>query len=454
MNISVTDISESQKKLRVQIPASTVQKEVERKYRDMAKRIKIKGFRPGKAPRSIIKSYYGKSVEHELSSQFIQESFPEALKQTDLKPLTQADVGESQFEEDGSFSYTAMVDICPPFELPDYKGLKLYKSPVEITEEQVEAELERLRQGHAQLRAVEAARPIREGDVAVIDFTPSVEGKVFEKGKTQDFMAEVGKGTLHPDFDKHLLGHSSGESFSFDLDYAENTPTPEIAGKRVRFDVTVKEIKEKEVPELNDEFAQSLGAANFETLDALREQIRKNLIEREEARISGGLGEQIIEKLTRQTRFEISPRVIEREADRMAENLKYQFERQGIPFNTERFNSPEVRAGYRVQAEKNIRTRLVLDRIAEAELIVLSEEEKEEVYREVGRPYGMDAEKVKREYGDSAIVEQSRENKLEEKVLNFLKDEAVYLDKPEEAQEPAPPEDAEKPEAKSPGQEK
>ena len=147
----------------MEIPESRVAEEFDKKYRDLAKKSKIKGFRPGKVPRSIIKSYYGKAVEHEVSSQFIQETFPEALKETDLKPLTQADVSESHFEENGSFSYTALVDICPPFELPVYKGLKIHKPPVEVTDEQIQAELDRLRPEPCRSFArLKSERPIRK----------------------------------------------------------------------------------------------------------------------------------------------------------------------------------------------------------------------------------------------------------------------------------------------------
>ncbi len=436
MNVSLTDVSPSQKKMRVEIPESQVAEEFNKKYRDLAKKSKIKGFRPGKVPLSIIKSYYGKAVEHEVSTHFIEETFGEALKETDLKPLTQADVSESHFEEGGAFTYTALVDICPPFELPVYKALEIHKPAVDITDEQIQAELEKLVQSHAQLRTVESDRPVREGDVAIVDFTPIVGGHVFEKGKTQDFMAEVGKGSLHPDFDKHLLGHKPGESFSFELDYPEDASTPELAGKRVRFDLTIKERKDKEVPELNDEFAQSLGSGELETLDALRDEYRKRLREREEHRASQSVREQIIRKILSEVDFEISPRVIEREADRMLQNLKHQFESQGLQFNTDALNSQEYRTGSKLQAEKEIRTKLVLDKIAEAEGIVLDPEDEEQVFRDIAAAYRMDPEKVKREFGDSAIVEKERERKLEDKVFKFIENEAVFVDTPEEAGEP------------------
>jgi trigger factor len=339
-----------------------------------------------------------------------------------------------------------LVDICPPFELPVYKGLKVHKPAVDISDEQIQAELGKLVQSHAQLRAVESERPIREGDVAIVDFTPIVGGRVFEKGKTRDFMAEIGKGSLHPDFDKHLLGHKQAESISFDLDYPEDASTPELAGKRVRFDLTIKELKEKEVPELNDEFAQSLGSGQFETLDALRDEIHNKLREREDQRASQSVRDQIVRKILSEVEFEVSPRVIEREADRMLENLKHQFASQGLKFDTVALDSHEYRTGSKLQAEKDIRTKLVLDRIAEVEAIALDPEEEEQVFRDIAAAYRMDPEKVKDEFGDSAIVEKEKERKLEDKVLKFIESEAVIVDTPEEAKEPETEPKVEEPE--------
>ncbi len=446
MNVSLTEISPSQKKIRVEIPGSRVTEELEKKYRDLAKKSKIKGFRPGKAPLSIIKSYYGKTVEHEVSSQFIQDTFEDALKESDLKPLTLADISESHFEEGGAFTYTAVVDICPPFELPDYKGLKIHKPAVEVTDEQIQGELDKLVQSHSQLRALESDRPIREGDVAIVDFVPFVEGRVFEKGKTNDYMAEVGKGGLHPDFDKHLLGRRPGESFSFELHYPEDASSSELAGKSVRFDLTIKELKEKEVPELNDEFAQSIGSGQFQTLEALRQEFRQKLLEREEQSASRNVRDQILRKILGKVQFEISPRVIEREADRILQNLKHQFESQRLKFDADTLNTSEYRTGARLQAEQDIRTGLVIARIAEAEAISLDSEDEEQVFRDVAAAYRIDLAKVQSEYRDSAIVERAKEGKLQDKVLKFIESEAVFVGTPEEAKEPEADPRAEEPE--------
>jgi trigger factor len=434
MNVSVVDISENQKKLQVEIPASRVQEELEGRYRELAKQVKIKGFRPGKIPKSILKSYYGKALEGEVSSQLIQESFPEALREADLKPLVEADVNETNFDDNGAFTYTAIIDVCPPLEIDGYKGLQLQRQPVQVAEEQEQAELDRILDQHSQLRTIEEERPVKEGDVAVIDFTPSVDGEIFDRGKAQDYMLEIGKQTIHPEFDNHVVGQEVGKPFSFELDYPEDAPTPEIQGKRVRFEVEVKEIKEKVRPELDDEFAKEAG--KFESLDELKQSIRERLTKREEDRISTEVRQQIVDQLLTMTTFELSSKVIDREVDRMVGMLQHQFESQGLKIDTSRLNTAEIRAEYRPQAEKNLRRRLILEQIAKQENIELTEEDKEQIYAEVARFARMDIEKVKREYADSSIIEQSSESKIQDKVLKLLEDSAVYTEASQEEKSP------------------
>jgi len=224
MNINVVDLSTHQKKLHVQVPPEEVRQDWKKKYRQIAKNVRIRGFRPGRVPRSILKSYYGKTVEKEVSSEFIQNTFPQALRDANLQPLIEADVDDMQFSEDGGFTYSAVVDVCPAFRVDGHRGIEIYRPPVQVTQEQLDTEMERLRRQHAQIRTLEADRPIREGDIVLVGFYPLVDGKIFKKGETRDYMMEVGKNALHPDFDRHLIDHWPGESFSFELDYPEDAP--------------------------------------------------------------------------------------------------------------------------------------------------------------------------------------------------------------------------------------
>jgi trigger factor len=432
MNVSVVDLSANQKKLQVEIPSKRVQGELEKRYRELAKQAKIKGFRPGKVPRTILKSYYGKSVEGEVSSQFIQDTFADALREADLKPLVEAEVGEMHFEDSGSFVYEAVVDVCPPFELEGYKGLEVVRKPARVTEDQVQAELERIREQHAELRTVEPDRPIAMGDNVLIDFTPSVDGVVFQKGVATDHMLEVGKKALHDEFDEHLVGHEVGDVFTVELDYPEQAPAPEVAGKRVHFEVTVKELKEKIFPELNDEFARELPTSKYETMEELEQDIRDRLLKREEDAGKVEVRKQIMDQLLAKVEIEVSPKVIEREIDRHIEYLQNQFESQGLKIDGFRFNSPEIRAEYQPTAEKNVRWRLICSYLAKQELIELTEEEMDEIYMEVARMARMDVAQLKREYAESAIIDQAKESRIQEKVFDLLEKEAAFKQASEE----------------------
>jgi trigger factor len=426
MKVSVVDVSANQKKLQVEIPAENVQKEIEKKYRTLTKQVRIKGFRPGKVPRPILKSYYGKAVEGEVSNELIHETFPNALTQSELKPLVEADVSDMRFEDSGAFTYEAILEVCPPFEVEKYKGIEVRKPAVQIANEQVDQELERTRQQHSKLEPLEEERPIREGDVAVVDFTPSVDGVVFEKGKTTDYMLEVGKKAMHPDFDEKLIGRKAGEAFSFDLDYPEDAGVAEIAGKTVHFDVTVKSVKEKVLPELDEEFAKKLGA--YETVEALREATRERLQKQEETRISGEVRQQIKEQILNEVKFDLSPKVIEREADALLAQFTHQFESQGLKIDTSAFNTPEIREEYRGQAEKSLRWRLILGEIAKKEDIDITDEEVEEIYKELARLLRKDVSTVKSMYADSAVFEQMKDSKIQEKVFKLLEQEASYTE--------------------------
>ncbi|MGV8074708.1 MAG: trigger factor [Syntrophobacteraceae bacterium] len=431
MNVSVEDLSVNQKKLKVIIPALQVQQEIEKRYREVAGHARIKGFRPGKVPRAILKSYYGKTIEQDVSSHFIQETFPEALRESELKPLAEADVSESCMEEDGAFKYVAIVDVSPPFQVEEYKGLKITRPPISFDESKVEDELQRLRERHAQIRAMEEDRPVQEGDIVFVDFIPHIDGKVFDKGKTKDYMLEVGKNVIHPDFDQFLVGYRAGEVVSFDLDYPEDVSKSELAGKRVHFETTIRDVKEKILPELNDDFALEVG--QYETMDALRQEISDQLNKREEDKQKAAVRQQIMEHLLSKTQIEVSQKVIEREVDRLVEILQSQFKSQGLNVGDLKFDSPEFRAGYYPQAEKNVRWHLMSHWIAEQENIELTEDDLEQVYNEVAGIVRVDVEKLKSDYLGIGIIEQAKESKFEEKVFKFLEDEVCYVEASEEA---------------------
>lgn len=424
MKVTVTDLGPTQKRLLVVVEPRNVAKELDKRYRQLSQQVRLKGFRPGKVPRKILQSYYGKTVEGEVSNQLIQETYPDALKQMDIKPLMEGNVEDYRFDPDGSFSYSAIVEVRPVFEVKDYLGLEVeVPAKTEVTDERVAEQLQILRERHAEIRSVEGNRPAQMGDLVIVDVVPELDGQVFEKGVQKNFYVELGEGKIHPDFDTHLVGHGAGEAIRFELDFAEDVPARDLAGKRVRFEVTLKDIKEKILPELDDAFARKVGG--HDSLEALKEDLREKLMKADEQATKLRVRRAIMEQLLNTVSFPVPEKVVEREVDRRIQNFLHQLSAQGLNIDTSRFLSPEVRAEQRPAAERDIRWRLIVEQIAAQENLELSEEEKENVYAEVARLYRTSPQQVKEEYQESGIVQEMFQQKLEEKVFKLLEDHAV-----------------------------
>ena len=420
LNVSVEDLSPSQKRLHVEIPAKKVQQAIDKRYRDLSAQVRIKGFRPGKVPRSILKSYYGKSIEHDVTSQFIEESFPQALRESDIKPLVEAEVDESKFDESGALVYAAIVEVCPPFDLADYKGLPVQRSEATVTDEMVQAELEQLREQHAELKAIEVERGVRYGDVVVIEYRSWPEGTEAATAQPSEQMVEVGKNKLHPDFDEHLVGHFSGDTLTFALDQPEGEGSTSESPMQTRYEVIIREVKEKTVPEANDEFAQTMGS--FETLEDLRKEIATQLRQRLDEQSRGDVRRQIADHLLQRMQFEVPPKAVDKEVEQQLRTLQYQFQSQGLKVDPNMFDTPEIRAEYRPLAERNVRLGLILSRIAEEEGLSLTDGEIEELHRQVARMTRMSIDEVKEKYADSPLVEQAKESQIKEKVFSLIEE--------------------------------
>lgn len=438
MKVTVTDLGPTQKKLLVVVEARHVEKELDKRYRQLSQQVRLKGFRPGKVPRKILESYYGKTVQGEVSNQLIQETYPDALKQTDLKPMMEGDVEDYRFDSDGSFSYSAIVEVRPAFEVKDYLGLEVEVPPrTEVTEERIAEQLRTLRERHAEIRSVESDRPARIGDFVIVDVVPELDGQIFEKGVQKNFYIELGEGKIHPDFDAHLVGHGAGETVCFELAFPEDAQARDLAGKRVRFEVTIKDIKEKILPDLDDAFARKVG--DHESLEALKEALRDRAMKADEEARKLHVRRAIMDQLLSSVSFEVPSKVVEREVDRRIQHFVHQFTAQGLNLDPSRFQTPEIRAEQRPAAERDIRWRLIVEQIAAQENLELSEEEKETVYAEVARLYRTSPDQVREEYQESAIVQEMFQQKLEEKVFKLLEDHAVA----KEGAPEAPPEESE-----------
>jgi trigger factor len=239
-------------------------------------------------------------------------------------------------------------------------------------------------------------------------------------------LLEVGKRSIHPEFDTQLIGHKALESFSFELIYGEGEPTQELAGKTVQFDVIIQEIKEKILPELNDDFAKEVG--KLDTLSELRSRLHEQLERSEQQKLDQEIRQQISDKLCDQVSLELPAKAVEVEVDQMVGQLQYQFQSQGLKVDASMFNTPEIRAEYRVQGERNLRLRLILDKIAQQENLAVDDTELEEIYGQFAKMARMDVEEVKAEQDKYQILQQMKQARLHDKVWTLLTDQAQYTD--------------------------
>lgn len=433
MKVSVSDVNAIQKRVTVELPAEEVKPELDELYRVYAGKVRIKGFRPGKIPRNILKAFYGKFIEDELAQKFIDRTFPEALEQEGVHPLAEADLEDFSYLEDGGFRYVAVVEVAPQFEATGYRGLEI-KKPVygPVTDEDVQKTLEDLRNERAELESVEDGI-VEEGVVVLCDITPYVEGRVDEERVEEDVLIAIGESSIyHPDFPRHLLGAKVGDTVEFTLTYthSDQTPNEEWLGKDITFYVDIKQISKKNLPTIDDDFAKGLGFENLEELkNALRERIERD----QEGKIRALMREQIGKKLLELHDIPVPEKAVHSQTESKIRDLEMQYLRQGIKLDEETFRTPAIRRLLQPEAETTVKLGIVLDRIAEQEGIELTPEEEEEMYRNLAGVLKRELEEVKKQMAGSSLLEKMRTSKIQEKVYELIERNAIIQEvSPEE----------------------
>jgi trigger factor len=422
MKLDIENLSEVRRKLLIEVPSQDVAQEVERAYRELGKKAKVKGFRPGKVPRAVLELYYKKQVEQEVSDSLVRRSLGEALREQALEP-----VGLSWPEtlpavvagEDYRFSVE--VEVPPEFTVTDYLGLTIQAPAVEVTEEMVDQRLEEIRQNNAILRPIEESRGVKEGDFVVLDYESFFAGQPVEGAKAAETYMEVGAGKFNLDFERQVLGLTPGAETSFTVALPQDFFHPLLAGKVVEFRVKVHDVKEKVVHELDDAFAQSLGG-NFQSLADLRRAVGEDIIKVKERERQAQLETQVLDQLLSRTPFEVPPSLVGQEQENM---LREQWERmQSHGFKVAGLDPEKMREAMKPQAERRVRVRLVLERLAVQEGLTVDEAELEAGLGRVAARSGRDLAQVKQFYQEHQLLEGLRRQLRDEKVMKLLLDRA------------------------------
>ena len=414
MRVNVESLSNTERKVEVFIPREEVTAKIEEVFNEIKKNARIKGFRPGKAPRKIIVAAYGSYIIDEVSSKLVSESFKKALEEVSVTPISRPQITTDKVEQDREFHYTATFEVLPEFEVRDYTGIELKKEKHEVKNEDVDRAMDRIREQSAQAKPIEEDREVRSGDYLIIDYAGFLDGKLVKDLQVKDFQVMVGEKKLFAEFEDNLIGMKKGEEKEFELTYPEDFQMRDVAGKIVRFTVNVKEVLERILPELDDEFSKDLGE---ESLEGLRMKIRDDLVKRIEMESEDRLRSDIVKVLLEKNSFDVPLSLIENEMVRMRREFAYNLQRHGIQVPELKREDEEK---LRERAADSVKTSIILGAIARKEGIEIDDTEIEDKLAEISRSVRVPFDKVREVYEKNNMVEGLEARLIEDKVLRFL----------------------------------
>jgi trigger factor len=419
MKASIEQISPVKKRLMVEVEAEEVDRKIEEAYKELKKRARVDGFRPGKVPRNILQRHFGDQVTQDVKRGLLSETLPQAFEETKLFPVAMPVIESETFKAGEGFKYVALLEVRPEFELKDYMGLEVDKELVSVSEETVNSQIEEIRRVNSRLKPLEEDRGIRNDDCAVLEYEAFEGGKPIEGMKAQNFMIRVGSGQFHPEFEKGLQGLKTGESTEITVDYAADDPNARLAGKKILFKIKVTDVKVMETPELNDDFAKSLGA-DFKDLETLKNRIREDIKTREEKRMDRELKKRLLDKIGATVNVDLPESLVESEMSYAVETVKQNLLRMGSSLEKSGLTEEKVREDFRVASERRVKDLLILGEIARQNDLSLSETELDEGFADLAKGIGQDPKVVRQYYEAKGLLEGLRDRLLEEKTLNYL----------------------------------
>jgi trigger factor len=394
-------------------------------------------------PRHILEKTYGQQVRAEVAEKLVQETYFDAVEKEKLDVVAHPEIQSPVFEEDGSFSYEAEVDTRPEFELNDYKGLEIEKEEVSVTDEEVDTEIERIRKENAPLRSVED-RAAQENDIAIVDFDGFHEGEPVKQVHGENTNVDIGTGRHGLEFENTLVDMKKGEEASVEVDFTEDSPNPLLAGKKVEFRINLKEIKERVLADLDDEFAKDVGE-EFETLAALRGHIRERIHAEKEV---------IMRKLTDANDFDVPSRLVQFEINEYIKQTEETLKRGGLTLESAGINRADAEENYRDTAVKRVKGDFILKKIAELEDIKVLDEDLNSGFARIAKQYNMTIPEVQGYFKNRDDMLPFVGEILNEKILEFLRAESKYIEMAVDQEEESSESEAVKDEESTENQEK
>jgi trigger factor len=417
MKVEVQELGDCARRLEIEVPPENVKKELDQAYRELAKRVSIRGFRKGKIPRPVLERYHRSSVEDEVLQKLIPSSFEQAVKDQGLRAVGQPKLDDINLDDAKALRYTATVEVLPDIALQTYGGWDLTKEVRVVPDSEIDRELQELQNRHVSLVSIEEDRVVQDGDYVLISFEGFRDGQPVQGTKAENYALVVGSKTVIDSIERGLIGMRKGEAREILVPFPETYPNKSMAGQEVLFHVTVNEIKERVLPTLNDDFAKETGGVD--TLAELKEKLRRqqeDLAAREARR---ALHEVIVSRLIEANPFELPPGMVEAETERLIADVQRQLRPQQGDAGPLQL-SEEVRQQLHDQAVNRIKRELLIEEIAKREGIAVDDSDVEAELKHLADRTEQRLEYLRRQMEQSRVLESMRHNILADKVLDFV----------------------------------
>jgi trigger factor len=422
-SVTASETSPVVRSLAIEVEQAGVTDAFEKAYKELGKSVRLKGFRPGKAPRAVLERVYGASIQEEVERQLVGLTFVAAVEREGIFPVLEPQIEAEPPRAGQVFRYTAQVEVKPAVALPDLEGLPATRPAASVTEEEVEAEVESLRQRRAPVEDEPEGTAAARGSIVTLDYAGSIDGELFEGGTAEAAQVELGSGRLVPGFEEGLEGARVGESREVRVTFPEDYPAEELRGKAAVFATQVKALQRRAISALDDAFAKSIGEEGIETLDQLSAKIREAMEKRREHDADEALHRSLVDALIERTPFEVPGGLVDRRLSQRLQSAHQQLE-SVLPHDELHARLDEWRETWRDDAQRDVKESLLLEAVAEQEKLEVADAELSERVEQMAHEQGMAPKRLQELYTERGLMDGLRARMRDEKALEFLTSKA------------------------------
>ncbi len=428
MKVNMENLSDTQRKLQVIVPADVVKQERNAVFKEIYQVAKVKGFRPGKAPVNVVEAMYKSEILSETMQKLLSNTLEDALREAEVNPINRPEITPPDtIEEDKDFEYTVLFEVLPEIELGQYKELKLKKDKQAVKDEDVDQAILHLREHKAEVKSYEKKKAVKDGDVVIVDFEGSLDGEPLKDLKRENVQFIVGEKKMIPEFEENVMGMKKEEEKEFDVTYDESFPVEEARGKAVHYVLKLKDVLKRTMPKANDELAKGIG---LESIDELKNKIKEDLGRQLEQQAETKLRKELMDILVENNPSVEAPgSLVQQEAERLVQSVKQNMQQRGVPeMDLDEKTLEEIGN----HAVRNVKASLVLGEISRKEEISVSEEEIKESLSNIAQSYNMNTEQIRELYEKNNLLEGLEGNLAEQKVIDFIIENAEVDEVPVE----------------------